>query len=60
MYRLVFILPILFVLSCDNDHYKSYSGSLKYRLHAFGNDVELQYADYSVVKFYPDKGKPFT
>lgn len=60
MYRLVFILPILFVLSCDNDHYKSYSGSLKYRLHAFGNDVELQHTNYSVVKFYPDKGKPFT
>ncbi len=60
MCRLVFILLLAFVFSCDNDHYKTYSSNLKYKLHAFGNDVELQYTDYSVIKFYPDKGKPFT
>lgn len=60
MYRLVFILLLTFVFSCDNNHYKTYSSNLRYKLHAFGNDVELQYADYSVVKFYPDNEKPFT
>lgn len=59
MHRLIFILILPFAFSCKNDGYTTYSDNLRYKLHAFGNDVELQFTNYSVVKFYPDSGKSF-